>query len=94
MALIDNDQEFLRKIVNQRVGRAACGKAGQITGIVFDAGAETGLPHHFNIKGSTFTEPLGFHQLILMPEIQHPFLQILFNLLRSVHHLFMRNDVV
>ena len=53
MRLIDNNQELLRKIVNQRTGRLPGQGTGQMAGIVFNSGTESRLPHHLHIKISS-----------------------------------------
>ena len=65
MALVHDDQVVLREIVHQGEGRFSRLLPGQKAGVVFNAGAESGLPHHLHVIMSPLADPLCFDQLVL-----------------------------
>ncbi len=94
MALIHDDEEILRKIIDQCIRRSACGQAGQVFCIVLDAGAVARLPHHFHVVFGAFLEALGFHEFVLAAEVPDAHFQIFLDLFRRLHEFFMFHDIV
>ena len=94
VALVHDDQEIVREIVNQCIRRRAGRKAGQIPGIVFNARAEAGLAHHFDIEHGAFLNALRLDELVILPELRNPFLQVLLNLAGGIHQLLVGDDIV
>ncbi len=62
MAFVDEHQRVVGEIFEQRRRRLAGFSSGEITRIVFDAGAGAGGHHHLDIKQRALFEALGFEQ--------------------------------
>ena len=60
MRFIDYQQKVLGEIVEEGVGRATGPAPINMTGIVFNTGAGTDLPHHFQVIGSPHLQALFF----------------------------------
>ena len=74
MGLINNKEKIIPEIVQKSVRGLPRLQTGKMTGIVLNAGTESGFLHHFNIKVGTLRNSLGFYQLVLAFEIIYPFL--------------------
>ena len=79
MGLIYHDDKIIGKVVDQRVGRLPRCKPGQMAGVVLDAGTESGLLEHLDIKICALCNPLCFQQLILALEFLNALLQLCLN---------------
>ena len=62
VALVDEQQEIARKIVQKRKGRLARASAVEVTGIVLHALAVADLAHHLDIVARPLIQPLRFQQ--------------------------------
>ena len=69
MGLINNKEKIIPEIVQKSVRGLPRLQTGKMTGIVLNAGTESGFLHHFNIKVGTLRNSLGFYQLVLAFEI-------------------------
>ena len=65
MRLVDKEQVFLGEIVEQRLGRAVGGTAGEGAGVVLDPRAEARLEEHLEVEAGAGGEALRFEQLPL-----------------------------
>ena len=76
MALVDEDEAIVGKVVEEGVGRLAGGAAVEPAGVVLDAVAETHLLEHLQIVEGALLEPLGLEQLALAPQRVEALLQL------------------
>ena len=94
MRLIDDDEKVIVKEIHEGHGRFALLHEIQVAGIVFDTGAEAGLPHHFNVKIGAFRNALGFQEHIFSLEVFHPLAQLLLNVVTGCIDLFLWDNIV
>ena len=94
MGLVHDDQEIIRKKVQQRHGRCSRRKSVQMSGIVLDTGTETGLPEHLNIEIRPFRNPLGLDQLVFALEKLYPFLHLFFDIVTGCLDLLLRYHIM
>ena len=92
--LINDDQEIIPKIIHQRVRRLSRLQAGQITGIVLNAGAHAGFPQHFNVKVCPFLNPLCFQKFPLAFEELHLLHHILLDFLCRFENGVHRHNIM
>ena len=76
MGLIDHNKEILREIIKKRTRRLSGSAKGQMAGIVFYPGAETGFPHHLHIKICSFRNSLSLKELIPALKVSHLLLHL------------------
>ena len=74
--LIDEEQEVVGKVVEERAGCAAGRPARERPGIVLDPRAEARLHQHLDVESRAGVEPLGFQQLALALELLQPGLEL------------------
>ena len=77
MRLVDDQQEVVGEVVEQRPGPLAGVAPGQVAGVVFDAGADARLAHHLQIEVGALLQPLRFQQLPLPFQLLQPLGQLL-----------------
>ena len=94
VGLIDNNQKIIVIEVHEGHGRFALLHEIQMAGVVFNAGAEAGLPHHLDVKIGSLGDPLGLEQHVFSLEIFHALPQFLLNVVAGGVDLFLRDDVV
>ena len=70
------------------MGGAPGRQSGQMSGIILDAGTESGLPQHLDIEIRPLRDPLCLDQLVFALEILHPLLQSLLQYCRSAALIF------
>ena len=94
MGFIDEEKKLLREVVEQRFGRAARGPTAQRPRVVFDAGAESRLHQHLDVKPCPRREPLRLEQLSLRLQLLEPALQFPFDLSdRRADPVFRHHEV-
>ena len=93
VAFVHNNQEVVRKVVNQGIGRFTGRCKIQMPGIVFDPGTDTGFPNHFHIEVSALGNALCFQKLVFFFKILNPFLQFSKNILAGQTELIHGNDI-
>src|SRR5579863_4404785 len=76
VALVDEEQRVLRKIVEQRGRRLARQPARKMARVVLNAVAIAHLLHHFDIKTRALIEALRFYQLALSLKFPAPPLEL------------------
>ena len=76
VALVDDDEEVLGEVVEQRVGRLARAPAVDRRRVVLDAVAEADLLHHLEVVLGAHAQALGLEQLALLLEVGQPLLQL------------------
>ena len=68
MRLVDEDDEVVGEVVDQRVRRAARGAAVEDAGVVLDPGAEAELVQHLDVVLGALAEPVRLELLALVLE--------------------------
>ncbi len=92
--LVDDQQEVVREVVEQRVRRRAGGTPVNMPGVVLDTRTETDLAHHFDVIGGAHPQPLGLQQLSLALHLGEPLGQLRLNARDRPLHPFRAGDVV
>ena len=94
MTLIDEEDEIVREIVQQRRRRGAGGTAGNDAGIILDAGAEADLLQHFQIVLRPLADALRLEQLVVLLKKAHLLPHLSFNILHGAGHFFSGRDIM
>ena len=76
VALVDEEQEVVREVVEQRVRRRAGGAAVHVAGVVLDAVAVADLPHHLDVVAGPLLQPLRLQELAPVAEPLQPLVQL------------------
>ena len=79
MRLVDDQQEVVREVVQQRPGRRAGRPQRQQAAVVLDAGTVADLAQHLQVVVGALLEPLRFQQLALVLEELELAFQLLFD---------------
>ena len=74
--LVDDEQEVLGEVVDQRGRRGARAAAVDVTRVVLDARTEPDLPHHLDVVVGPHPQSLGLQQLALTFELGEAFFQL------------------
>ncbi len=77
MRLVDDEQEVLREVVDQRGGCRAGRAAVDMPRIVLDAGAEADLTDHLEVVLGPHPQPLRLQQFALLLQFGEPLLELL-----------------
>ena len=93
MTLVHNNQEIIGKVVNQGIGRLSGSGKVQVSGIVFNSGADTGFPNHFHIEVCSFRDSLRFQELILFFKILYPLIKFRKDIFAGKTQLIHRNNI-
>ena len=94
VTLIDEEDEIVGEVVQQRRRRGAGGTAGNDAGIILDAGAETDLLQHFQIVLRPLADALRLKQLVVLLEKAHLLPHLSFNILHGAGQFLSRCDVM
>ena len=94
MRFIDEDQEVIREIVEERIRRLAGFAAGEVARIVFDARAVAHFFHHFHIVARALFQTLCFQEMAAVLEDLQAFIQFLTDRPQGPFHLVLRGDIV
>ena len=70
--LVDDDEEVLGEVVEQRVRRLARRAPVDVPRVVLDAVAEADLLHHLEVERRAHAQPLRLEQLALPLELGEP----------------------
>ena len=89
MRLVHDDQKIIRKKVQQRHGRCPRRESVQMSGIILDAGTESGLPEHLDIEIRPLRDPLCLDQLVFAFEKLHPLLHLFFDIVAGCLDLLL-----
>ncbi len=76
MGLVDEDEGVLGQEVKQGVGSLARLSAGEVAGVVLDAGAGARLAEHLEVEVGPLAEPLRLQQAVVLREPLDPLLQL------------------
>ena len=92
--LVDDQQEVLREVVDQRGRRGAGAAAVDVARVVLDARAEADLAHHLDVVAGAHAQPLGLEHLALALELGEALLQLGLDGLDGLLHALGPRDVV
>ena len=93
--LVDEHQEVVREVVEERPGRAALRAPCQVPAVVLDARAVAGLAHGLKVVVRTLFEPRRFEYLALLAQIDQPLAQLHLDVRhRFVEFAFRRDEVL
>ena len=94
VALIYEQYEIIREVVDQRHGRGPHRPSGDDPAVVFDAVAVPQLPHHLNVVGGPLANALGLHQLAVLREPALPVVQLPLDFPQSPLHFLPADHVM
>ena len=94
VALIHEQQEILREIVEQRHRSAANGTAGYYSGIVFDTRAIAELLHHLDIVIRALGYALRFKQLAVFLKILDSLIALCSDIGDRPRHFFLADNIM
>ena len=94
MALVDDEQEVLGEVVDQRVGRVPGGPAVEVAGVVLDAVAVADLLHHLHVVADPLLDALRLQGLVLVQKLVPPELHVPLDLVHGGHELGLARGVV
>ena len=94
MRLIDHDEEIFREVVQERKWRLAGLPVRHVAGIILDTGAVSDLLHHFQIIIRPLLQTLRLQELILIPELPQPPIQLLLDRRDGTAELIRTGDIV
>ena len=94
MGLVHDDQQILREEIHQCQRRLPGLAKIQMPRIVLDPAAESGLPHHLDVKVCPLGDPLGLDELVLGLKILHLLPHLGLNILTGPVDLLLRHHIV
>ena len=94
VALVDDEQEVVGEVVEQRERRLAVVAAVDVHRVVLDAVAVADLGHHLEVVLGAHAQALGLEQLALGLEPRQPLLQLGLDLRHRPRHPLVAGDVV
>ena len=94
MGLVDEDDEVVGEVVDQRVGRAARRAAVEDPRVVLDPRAEAELAQHLHVVPGALLQPVGLELLALALEVRDLVAQLALDLVdRALHRLLLDHVV-
>ena len=94
MGLVDEEDEVVGEVVDQRVGRASRGTAIEDARVVLDAGAEAELTHHLHVVAGALLEPVRLELLAVLLEVRDLVAHLALDLVDRALHRLLLDDVV
>ena len=94
VALVDDEQKILGKIVDQGIGRLPGAPAVEVAGVVFDAVAVADLLHHLHVVADPLLDALRLQGLVLSQKLIPPDLHVPFDVPHGGHELCLPRGVV
>ena len=91
---VDEEDEVLGKVIQQRERRFPGRAAVEVAGIVLDAGAVADLAQHFDVVARALFKALRFKQFSLGPEFVQTIVEVIFNVLDAALQFVARGGVV
>ena len=76
MRLVDHEEEVLREVVDERVGRGAGGSPVDVARVVLDARARADLAHHLDVVRRAHLQALRLEELVLALEVGQSLLEL------------------
>ena len=94
VGLVDDAEEVLREVVDERVGRLARRAPVQMARVVLDAGAKSHGLQHLQVVVHAHLQALGLEQLPLFLELLQALAQLVLDGAKRLVHLRARRDVM
>ena len=94
MTLVHDEQEILRKIVDERIRRTSRRTPRQHARIVLNARTETDLLQHFNVIAGALRDALGLYQLAVFLEVFNALIEFILQILDGFLQFFLWRDVM
>ena len=94
MALVYEQDEVVREVIQQRHRRRARLAPGDHAGIILDPAAVAQLLHHFHIKLRALGDTLRLKQLVVFAEGRHTLLHLAADLSDGARHLLLGGNIV
>ena len=94
MRLVDDEQEVVGEVVQQRVRRRAGSAPVDMARVVFDAGARTNFLQHLQVEGGAHAQALFFEQLVLAAEPREAIVELVLDGGNRLLHAFLAGHVV
>ena len=94
MALVDDAEEVVREVIDERIRRFAGAAAVEMARIVLDAGAEAHGFEHLEIVVGAHLEPLRLEELAFGAQLLKAPAQLLLDRADRLPHLGTRRDIV
>ncbi len=94
VGFVDDEQIILGEIIDEGVGFGAGGRAGEVAGVVFDAGAHAGFVEHFDVVLGAGEEALGFEEFALHAEFFDALFEFGLDVVDGADEIVFVGDVV
>ena len=94
VGLVDDDEKIVVVEVHEGHGRLALLHEVQVAGVVLDAGAEAGLPHHLDVEIGALGDALGLQEHVLALEIFDALAQLLLDVVAGGIDLLLRDHIM
>ena len=94
MRLVDDEQEVLREVVQQRRRGGTRGAAVDMPGVILDAGAEPDLTHHLDVVVGAHPQPLGLQQFAPVLQVRQTLGEFGLDARDGLRHPLRSGDVV
>ena len=94
MRLIDDEQEVIGEVVQQRVRRRTRSAPVDVARVVFDARARADFLEHLQVEGGPHAQALLLEQLVLAAEPREAIVEFLLDGGDRLLHAFLAGDVV
>ena len=91
---IDHQQEIIGHEVQQSERNGSGRTSGEDAGIILYSRAEANLLQHFDIILGSLLDALGFNEHIPVLEILDALVELCFNLLNGIVHLFLADNIM
>ncbi|CAM5533100.1 hypothetical protein SALBM217S_00878 [Streptomyces griseoloalbus] len=92
--LVDNEEEVVREVVQQRVGRRARHAAVEVHRVVLHAGAGADLAEHLDVVRGAHAQPLGLEELALLLQLREALAELLLDVVDRALQPLGARDVV
>ena len=94
MRLVDDEQEVIGEVVEQRMRGRAGSAPVDVARVVFDARAGADFLEHLKVKGGTHAQPLFLEQLVLAAEPREAIVELVLDGGDRLLHAFLAGHVV
>ncbi len=94
VGFIDDDQEIVRKIIEQRPRRAACFATTQMARVVLDPGTVAHFLEHLDIVTGALFESLCFEHSVMALQVSQMFFKLALDVLQGCLEFLLWGDEV
>ena len=94
VGLVDDEQEVVREVVQQRVRRGAGTAPVNVARIVFHARARPDFLEHLQVEGRAHTQALLLEEFVLASEPREPIIELVLDGGNRLLHAFLAGHVV